>query len=67
MSDAFQCDRCGEYNKGDGKNAECGQTYTNFAGAPVRDNFVAAELCSDCWDGLVDVVETYMDDVETDE
>ena len=66
MTDAYQCDRCGEYNKGDGKNAECGH-YRNFAGAPVRDNFVSAELCSDCWDGLVDVVETYMDDVETDE
>jgi hypothetical protein len=67
VSDAFQCDRCGEYNEGSGKRAQCGHVFSNFAGAKQRDNFVAAELCDDCWNGLVEWVEEYMEDVRIDE
>lgn len=67
MSSAFRCDRCGDYQDGSGTEARFGSYKRTFAGRTEYDFLLDEELCDDCWEGLVDVVESYMEDVRIDE
>jgi len=61
MTDAYQCDRCGEYNSGSGKPARVGK----YAGSTCFNSeyrfFLKEELCGDCYHELQDVVNDFME------
>ena len=61
MSDAFRCDRCGEYSTGSGVKARVGEYVKTSGFKSIYDFFTKAELCKSCFEGLEHVVEEYMD------
>jgi len=64
MSDAFQCDRCGDYRGGDGYYMRYGEYVRDnmFSGNSKYDFQHQAELCDDCKEGLDKLVDDYMGD-----
>lgn len=67
MSDAFQCDRCGEFQQGCGTHARFGRAVPNSLGGYDPTYKIEEELCDDCWEGLIDLVEAYFEDIRIDE
>jgi len=58
MTDAYRCDRCGEYSDGNGRLARVGKEVR--AKAPNYRWHLEDELCGDCYHELQDVVDEFM-------
>jgi hypothetical protein len=61
MADAFQCERCEEYNDGTGNELAFGK-YT--PGSMMTDISVEirTELCEDCYTEVLDLVREYVEE-----
>ena len=66
MSDAFICDRCGDVNEGYGTQVRVGgcKSRTNDVFASSYSFSINAEFCESCYEGLIDVAETYVEDTD---
>ena len=59
MTDAFQCEQCGEYNEGSGKRLRVGE----YKPEGTLKNYLSeidTELCEDCYTGALDLVREYV-------
>jgi len=61
MSDAYQCDKCREYNQGSGIQMRYG-VYIGNSGFQSKYDFAeSAELCKDCKKELDKIVREYLE------
>jgi hypothetical protein len=59
MTDAYQCDRCGDYESGSGTNVRCGE-YCGTSGFTSKYEFWhKAELCDECRERLENTLSEF--------
>jgi len=62
MTDAFQCERCEEYNEGSGKWLRVGEfTGTSFVTSSTYSIEIKVELCEGCYTEVLDLVRAYVE------
>ena len=60
MSDAYQCDKCGEFNNGSGIQMRYGVYLGTSSFKSNYDFAESAELCKECKKELDNIVSDYM-------
>jgi len=67
MTKAYQCDRCGEYEQGSGRQARIGERVDGDAIFSSHNFAFGVELCDECYDGLIQATEAYLAREDTDD
>jgi hypothetical protein len=63
MTDAFQCERCEEYNGGSGRHLRVGEfTGTSLVTSDSYSIEIKTELCEDCYTEVLDQVREYVEE-----